>query len=497
MKNDEPGRRPARNDPPDGEDGFRWPSADDSPRKVGRTAVHGLLVAIFARMMFVHGLAWLFVGAGLLTGAWALVQGELERRESLAAFTGRAPGVIEAPWWRLDFAPELLGDGTNWLAVTRPSACARLRFHPEGAGETTTVYCRRFTRGVLEEYSFTWVEALGPVPVRWVDEQGMPRMEFRLASNLVRWLEERGPEVHLFYDAGEFHGPERARRSDRLLGEVWRDVDDPFLRLLQEWSKPPPEVTVAYPPEDPKRGAPLPLIENALTLKGETLPVEEWMLAIPFGFFGLLAWGAGSHLVTGRSRWGTALLVLGGLVALPWASGHTGKVLGYLWDDAEMALTFIRSEMLALPPELVLAAADEEAGADTETVAWDLESSRYARLLRWIELEPPAEPMGSDAVLRHLADQVHRQAAALPDQELAGLLRWATSVQERGAGEELGLLFVDAALELRDDAARAGEVRYQAEALLRAVHDYQPSDNPHRLAVAERARILERVPPFR
>lgn len=82
-------------------------------------------------------------------------------------------------------------------------------------------------------------------------------------------------------------------------------------------------------------------------------------------------------------------------------------------------------------------------------------------------------------------------------QELAELLRWATSVQERGAGEELGLLFVDAALELLDDEARAEEVRHQAQELLRAVHDHEPSDNPHRLAVAERARILERGPPVR
>lgn len=497
MENDESGLPPARDEPPEGDDGLQWPSADDSPGKVGRTALYGLLTAIFGRVMWFHSLVFLFVGAGLLIGAWSLVRGELDRREALAAFSGRAPAVIEAPWWRLDFYPEILGDGNNWLAATRASACARLRFRPEGGEETTTAYCRRYRRGALGERSFTWEHALGPVPVRWVDGHGMPRIEIRLDRRLVRWLEARGPEAHIFFhDPESFQGPERARRSDRLLGETWRDLDDPFLRLLTEWSKPPPTATVAYPPGEPGRAAPLPLLRTEFTVPTEGGSMPGSTLAVFLGFFGLAFWGAGCFLATGQSRWATAILVVGGLAVLPWASDHAGRVLGYLWSDAEMALDFIQTEMLDLPPELALAAAEEEttARAEAETLVWDLERSTYAPLLRWLEPGPPPEPTNDDGVLRHLADQVHRQAAALPDEELAELLAWATSVQERGAGEEIGLLFVDAALDLRHDETRSEDVRYRAEELLRAVAFHEPSDNTYRLAAAERRRILERLP---
>lgn len=495
MPNDDPGPPPARDDAPDGDDGFRWPTGDESPREVGRTAARGLLSFALFRILFLNGLIWLFLGAGFLMGAWTLVRHELDRRGNLAAFTGRAPGVIEAPWWRLEFRPEIVGSGTNWLLGTEGSVCARLRFRPEGGEETTTAYCRRFHRGALGEHSFTWEEALGPVPVRWVDERGLPRMELRLDPELVRWLEERGPEVDPFYDPNAFHGPERARRADRLLGRIWRDVDDPFFRLLEEWSKPPPEVTVAFPPGEPARAAPLPLLREGFTVPTEGGRMTAWLLVVPLGFFGLLAWGVGSHLITGTSRWATAVLVVAGLAVLPWASGHAGRVLGYLWSDAEMALDFILAEMLDVPPELVLGAPD--GATETEVLAWTLESSVYAPLVEWIDLRPPEEALSDDEVLRHLAVQVHRQAVALPDEALAELLAWAAAVQERGGGEELGLLLVDAALELRDDESRSVEVQARAERVLRAVAFHEPSDNPYRLAAAERRRILERVPGLR
>lgn len=495
MPNDDSGPPSARDDAPESDGGFRWPTGEESLREVVRTAARGLLRIALFRYLSLVGLIWLFAGAGVLLGAWTLVQHELDRRAYLATFTGRAPGVVEAPWWQVEFEPEIVGDGTHWPVASQASVCARLRFRPEGGEETTTAYCRRFRRGELGKYAFTWQGALGSVPVRWVDGRGMPRIELRLDPELVRWLEERGPEVDPFYDPVTFRGAQSARRADRLLGTVWRDVDDPFLRLLEEWSKPAPEVTVAYPSGDPARAAPLALLGQTFTVRSGGGPLAGWKVALPLGLLGLALWGVGSYLLTGASRWATAVMVVGGLAVLPWASGYAGKALGYLWSGAEDALDWIQTEWLDLPPELVLAAPDET--QDAEVLVWTLESSVYARLLQWIDLRPPAEDLDDDGVLRHMADQVHRQAAALPDEELADLLAWAAAVQEWGRGEELGLLFVDAALELRGDESRSEEVRAHAEWVLRAVAAYEPSDNPYRLAVAERRRILDRVPGLR
>lgn len=505
MTDEHPEREPERDHregpPPDGthdedgdDDAFRWPTGDESATEVGRTAARGLLAAIVGRIVFLQSLIWLFLGAGLLMGAWALWEEDTAREETLAAFAGRAQGVIEDPFWRLDMDPEVLGTGTNWNGLSTREACARLRFTPEGGEEAATTYCRRFPDGFETGSAFTWEGALGPAPVRWVDETGMPRLEIRVSRRLARWLEERGPEADVFYRPQDFHGPERARRADRLLASVWQDLDDPFLRLLEEWSKPPATVTVAYAPDEPARAAPLPLLREEYTVPGEGGAMPGWVLAAILGFFGTVCWGAGSYLATFGSRWATTVLVVAGLAVVPWASGRAGKVLSYVWSDADLALSFIQSEMLTLPPELVLDAPEPESDPEAEVLVWSLETSSYHQLPRWIDLRPPAEATNADGVLRHLADQVHRQAVALPDPELAELLEWATTVQERGEGEELGLLFVDAALELEADEARSEEVRRQAERLLSAVDRYRPSDNPYRGAVAERERILERLP---
>lgn len=497
MESDETRRaRPEEEETGDREDAF--PTGDESPREVGRTVIRGLAGVLLARFFFLNGLIWLLVGGGMLTAAWVLVQAELARRERIETFNGRATGTIEDPWWRLDADPEPLGDGTHWQAVVEATACARLRFEPVGAEKTVTTFCRELGSGLSRGPVLTWEESLGPMPVPWVDERGMPRIELRLDPRLVRWLDERGPEVHrVFYDVETFHGPDRARRADRLLGDVWRSLDDPFLRMLEEWSKPPPEVTVAFLPGEPSQALPLPLLD------GETIDdvdggIPIWGLAVPFALFGLLAWGAGSHLVSGQRPIATTVLVVLGVVAIPWSSGPAVKLLGYFWEDAELAVFFLRSDPFGLPPALELDVPDESLRSEGESeplrIAWTLEMSSYADLFHWIDLEPPPQGLDSDEVLRHLASQVQRQAATLPDEELAALLDWVTSVQERGEGEEIGLLVVDTALELKDDPSRSREVRWSAEDLLAAVALHPPSDNPHRLAVEERQRILARVP---
>jgi hypothetical protein len=414
----------------------------------------------------------------------------------VATFEGRADGVIESPWWRLEGDPSFLGDGTNWHAVTTPVGCARLRFRPEGRDETVVPFCQRFRNGLSSSAPasvLTWEEALGPSPVRWVDPNGMPRIEIRLDPRLVEWLEAHPDRVSPFYDPDTFHGPESARRVDRLLGHLWRDLDDPFLRLLEAWSAPAPEVTVAYVPDDPARAVPLSLLTGD-TVDGESTQWPIWVLAVPFGLFGLAAWWAGWHLVLRHRFRYTVLVVVVTVAALPWLAGPAIALLDKVWDDADLVAAFIGSEMLGLPPQVEIGETERFAGGEPVTVAWTLEMSEYAELLRWIDLEPP--PMGStsDEVLRHLADQVGAQAASLPDEELAALLDWTAEVQMREQGEEIGLLFVDAALAAKGDPERSEGVRDRVDSLFRALAFHPPSDNPYRLAVEERKRILARLP---
>lgn len=493
MTADESGR-PPEDDGPLGDDAPRRPTGSESLSEVGGTVLWGLASAYVGRVMFLQSLVWLVVGGGLLAGGWALVRGEMERRETLGAFTGRAQGTIEAPWWELEPIRDLSGvSGTNWLSGTAASACARLRFRTEsGAEETTTAYCRRF-RHAHGESLFTWEEALGPVPLPWVDGAGMPRIELRLAPGLVRRIEALGSRSFLASDPGSFEGPDRARRADRLLGRVWREIDDPFLRLLDEWSKPTARVTVAYPPEDPARAVPVKLLDEETTGWSRVGDLAGWSLVIPLGLFGLLAWGTGSYLLTGGSRWGTAALVLAGIPGVLLVGGQTVDLASRVWADETLGVESLLAEMLDPPPELALGVPPGAHDPGAEVLVWTLETSTYARLLRWIDLQPPAAPTDPDGVLRHLVEQVGNQAATLPDDELADLLAWAVSVQERGGGEELGLLFVDLALELQDHPGRSRHVRWGAEDLLHTLTLHEPSTNPYRLAVAERRRLLERL----
>lgn len=491
MTADESGR-PSEDGGPPGDDAPRRPTGSESLNEVGGAVLWGLASAYVGRVMFLQSLVWLVVGGGLLAGAWSLVRGEMHRRETVGIFNGRAQGAIEAPWWELAPSREQLGGGTNWLAGTTASACARLRFRPEGGDETTTAYCRRF-RWIHGESLFTWEEALGAVPVPWVDGAGMPRIELRIAPGLVRRIEALGPRSFLATDPGSFEGPDRARRADRLLGRVWREIDDPFLRLLEEWSKSAAVVTVAYPPDEPERAVPVELLGKETTGWSRVGDLAGWSLVIPLGLFGLLAWGTGSYLLTGGSRWGTAALVLAGIPGVLLVGGKAVDLASLMWADETLAVESLLAQMLDPPPELVLAVPPGAHDSEAEVLVWTLEASAYARLLHWIDLEPPGAPTDPDGVLRHLVGQVGNQAATLPDDELADLLAWAVSVQERGGGEELGLLFVDLALELQDHPGRSRHVRWGAEDLLHALALHEPSTNPYRLAVAERRRILERA----
>jgi hypothetical protein len=75
----------------------RYPTGEETPAQVAGTAARGLVGALAGRFFLLNALVWMFVGGGLLTGAWVLVGDELERRERVATFEGRADGVIESP----------------------------------------------------------------------------------------------------------------------------------------------------------------------------------------------------------------------------------------------------------------------------------------------------------------------------------------------------------------------------------------------------------------
>jgi hypothetical protein len=459
--------------------------------------------ALFGRLLTVQALVPLLFGGVLLSAAWQLASLELSRRTLERELHGRTSGVVEPLWWRLDFDPSRLGDATNWRALTDPEVCALLRFAPSGAGEVTSFYCRRFDR-YETAYLFSEAGVLGTgVPARWLDADGMPRFEVRLSQRAADWLAAHPAAVDPFVAlAGDAETPDTLGQAPpsagaRWLGGDWQHLDDPFFHMLQQWSRRPREITVAFDPERPTRAVPLAALRDG-TL-GDPDGVAVMALAPALGVLGGIFWLFGARFLAlgvfggRRARLLGTVVAVGSLALVPLLGASVGKLLTSLWSDAERAVIFLRQEMIGLPPMLELRESASPGAPGDLALEWTLAGSRFAPMLERMPLAPPAAG-DTDAVLRDLSRQVKERLAALPDEGAREALETARRLQEAGEGAEVGLLFIEGALALLEDPRRDGTVHAEAEALLGALRWRPPSRNPDRGAAAERRRLLALLP---
>ena len=79
-------------------------------------------------------------GLLLMLAAWRAGPPQWRAARRLPTLSATAHGEVDALWWHLDFDPRPLGrDGTNWLALTAPELCTRLRFRPAATGRSTAI----------------------------------------------------------------------------------------------------------------------------------------------------------------------------------------------------------------------------------------------------------------------------------------------------------------------------------------------------------------------
>jgi hypothetical protein len=445
----------------------------------------------------------LIVGGGMLIGSWQLHEHGRQRGADLAAFGGRATAAVEAPWWRLDLDPAEALSPRNWYEDSCwAEICARLRFTPEGGEEVTTTVCRRRRGLALAAQILTFDDALGRgVPLRWLDEEGQPEMRIRFTERAASWLRRQpgstpAEGAGVGVEAEPPAGPGGPLPLDvEALRRFWDDVDDPFFLLLREWSRPAPAVTVAYRPEDPRQALPASLLrEHGMGEMGEE-EIPEITFIVLFALFGVVFWVAGCRILTlGGNRWVRHGLALGSLALLPWWSAYLGPALDWLWGSSSEALVFFEEEVIGIMERAEVRPDHEiEQPGDVE-LDWTLERSYYGPIFERLPLSPPSSVADDDELLAALSRQVAERVRTMKDDEAASLLRLVDDLQEReGEGEEIGLLFIEVATELCGDEATPEDLHSAACALPRTMRFDRPSDNPYRLAVEERQRLMALV----
>lgn len=310
-----------------------------------RRAVAGLLVTAF--------------GLLLLLAGWRAGPPQWRAARELAALTATLPGEVEELWWRLDFDPRPLGDGgaathdrptsdagANWLALTAPELCARLRFpRPTGTTAQRAVFCRCWSELRNVDLLLAPELALGVQAIRAASD-GSPALDIRLSERALGWLAAHPPAVFWVHPDVAFDVVPKMRSELELLTWVVADAERNFAGSS---SAGPAAIDVAYDPADPRRAAPAALRNDPLLRS----PLDR---AFPLlaGGAGLVAWCAGWVFLLGARGRRLALALVIGL-----AGGLTVPIWGeraahFLGETAPPVGSFVDSLTRSLVPSAPL-----------------------------------------------------------------------------------------------------------------------------------------------
>lgn len=305
--------------------------ATDSPAEPGsfdlRRVSGALLVCAF--------------GLLLMLAAWRAGPPQWRAARRLATLSATAHGEVDALWWHLDFDPRPLGrDGTNWLALTAPELCARLRFRPAGTGEEQkAVACRRWSE--LRDVRQLLAPELAPdLPASFAAANGRPVIDIRLSARALAWLSAHPPAVFWVHPDVAFDVVPTLHSELELLAWV---IDDAERKLADTATGRSTAIEVAYDPADPRRAAPAAWRRDPLLHS----PIERIFPVLAF-VAGLVAWCAGGFLLlTPRARrLGFAIALTGGLTVPLW-----GEPAAFLLRDVVPAVGgFVDSLTQALVP---------------------------------------------------------------------------------------------------------------------------------------------------
>jgi hypothetical protein len=213
-------------------------------------------------------------------------------------------------------------------------------------------------------------------------------------------------------------------------------LDDPLHYLAAGWTAAPPDWRVAYSSADPSRAMPLRWAEaEERTLAG--VPLRA---LLPVGGVALLLafWALPKVVAPRRSRrWLGRLVVLAGILAVPWWSDHAERLAVRL-GASDWALDFAADMLrLAAPEEavdhaFVVRSRLPPRESDGIVLEWAPGASAWAGLLRELGLDapPPALPLPDSAAAT--AYMVARARAALDERDDVELIRFADAYDQAG-----------------------------------------------------------------
>lgn len=259
------------------------------------------------------GLLTAAVGLLLMLAAWRAGPPQWRAARDLATLSATSRGEIEALWWHLDFDPRPLGrDGTNWLALTAPELCMRLRFRPAATGEEQkAVACRHWSE--LRDVRQLLAPELAPdLPASFAAANGRPVIDIRLSARALAWLAAHPPAVFWVHPDVAFDVVPTLHSELELLAWV---IDDAERKLADTTTGRSTAIEVAYDPADPRRAAPAAWRRDPLLHS----PIDRIFPVLAF-IAGLVAWCAGWFLLLlpcGK-RLGLAIALAGGLAMPLW-----------------------------------------------------------------------------------------------------------------------------------------------------------------------------------
>lgn len=395
-------------------------------RPAAKSVFQAVLRHLLDRGRFLQSMLLLILGAGLLVAGWNAGPARRPTAGQLDALTARGEGSAESFWWRIDFDPDSLSDqGTNWLGFTRPELCARLRFEtPEGESHRA-VYCRRWQK-LFDLYLIRDAADLAPgVPPPWLGPDGLPSLELHLSPRAHRWLAERPPAFWIV----ETWQREQARRlAESQLDLLDIALDTPLRHLAREWNRHawrggPQTFRVAYDPDDPTRAIPVSLLNSERGDRSGTGDFAFWVL-VAGGLFWAGGWIRLLGAFQGLPNLLAAVLIAAATLAfLPWWADRAGPLLSKVWEPAEGAVDFLKTELITTAPTIEMREPDYRGEPDDVRRVYSFETSRFASLLDQLEVEAPTELVDEYELLDQLAAATREQIpeSRLRDDLLAGI----------------------------------------------------------------------------
>jgi hypothetical protein len=268
------------------------------------------------------------------------------------------------------------------------------------------------------------------------------------------------------------------------LEELRIELDQPIDYAIAGWMAPPPVISLAFDPGDPRNALPAAYVEAHRHWEPATL-----ILVAVLGCLGLALWFEGMTVLLGEGMpfllraFISILLVL----TLPWWGEYFPSAITQLNAQWAAVIGDILADTQRVD-RVVAFTPDEATLADGERLAWRSREGTYKDTFGRLAFTPPAPaPPSADAALAALVDAVTQQVRAMTADDRTALFARLREDKRRDL-RAAGIVFLPAAKEAALATGADGSLRRAATAFL-SNWLTQPIDEPNVRDAAYRERV--------